>query len=148
MAGGAGVEYYFGYQLPENDLVCEDFRSRDRTWDYCRFALEFFRNEGVPFWLMSSTNALVGNSGNDNSRYCLAQEGEIYLVYLPEGGMSDLDLSAASGKFQVRWFNPRAGGDLLRGSVGNVAGGEVVSLGRPPADEEEDWLAVVSRERR
>ncbi len=22
MAGGAGVEYYFGYQLPENDLVC------------------------------------------------------------------------------------------------------------------------------
>jgi len=29
MAGGAGVEYYFGYRLPENDLVCEDFRSRD-----------------------------------------------------------------------------------------------------------------------
>ena len=23
MAGGAGVEYYFGYQLPENDLICD-----------------------------------------------------------------------------------------------------------------------------
>jgi hypothetical protein len=25
MAGGAGVEYYFGYKLPQNDLVCEDW---------------------------------------------------------------------------------------------------------------------------
>ncbi len=38
MAGGAGVEYYFGYQLPQNDLNCEDFRSRDRSWDDCRIA--------------------------------------------------------------------------------------------------------------
>ena len=45
MAGGAGVEYYFGYQLPQNDLVCEDWRSRDKSWDYCRIALEFFRDE-------------------------------------------------------------------------------------------------------
>ena len=44
MAGGAGVEYYFGYQLPQNDLGCEDFRSRDKSWDYCRIALEFFRD--------------------------------------------------------------------------------------------------------
>ena len=35
MAGGAGVEYYFGYQLLENDLVCQDLRSRDKSWDYC-----------------------------------------------------------------------------------------------------------------
>ena len=26
MGGGAGVEYYFGYQLAENDLVAEDWR--------------------------------------------------------------------------------------------------------------------------
>ena len=42
MSGGAGVEYYFGYKLPQNDLICEDYRSRDKTWDYCRIALEFF----------------------------------------------------------------------------------------------------------
>ncbi len=42
MAGGAGVEYYFGYQLPEHDLNLEDFRSRDKSWDYCRIALDFF----------------------------------------------------------------------------------------------------------
>ena len=42
MAGGAGVEYYFGYWLPENDLVAENFRSRDKSWDYGRIALDFF----------------------------------------------------------------------------------------------------------
>ncbi len=146
MAGGAGVEYYFGYGLPENDLVCEDFRSRDRSWDYCRFALAFFRNEEIPFWHMRPANALVGNSENDNSRYCLAREGEIYLAYLPEGGTCLLDLSGASGIFQVEWFNPRAGGDLLRGSVRSVEGGGSVALGQPPADEEEDWLVLVKRE--
>ena len=49
MAGGAGVEYYFGYQLPQSDLVCEDFRSRDKSWDYARYALEFFRDYRIPF---------------------------------------------------------------------------------------------------
>jgi hypothetical protein len=42
LAGGWGVEYYFGYKLPQNDLDCQDYRSRDKTWDYCRIALEFF----------------------------------------------------------------------------------------------------------
>jgi hypothetical protein len=86
MAGGAGVEYYFGYQLPENDLVCEDWRSRDQSWDYCRIALEFFTANKVPFWEMKNANALIGNARNDNSRFCLAKAGEVYLVYLPNGG--------------------------------------------------------------
>ena len=145
MAGGAGVEYYFGYGLPENDLVCEDFRSRDRTWDYCRLALQFFRNKAIPFWHMRNDNSLVGNTENDNSRYCFAKEGEIYLVYLPEGGTCDLDLSAASGIFQVRWFNPRNGGRLLRGSVRHVMGGNTVSLGDSPSDVDEDWLVVIRK---
>jgi hypothetical protein len=91
-AGGAGVEYYFGYKLPENDLVCEDFRSRDASWDYCRIALEFFPANRIPFWEMRNADALIGNATHDNSKYCLAKPGEIYLVYLPSGGTTDLDL--------------------------------------------------------
>ncbi|MDX1639438.1 MAG: DUF5060 domain-containing protein, partial [Balneolaceae bacterium] len=56
MAGGAGVEYYFGYLLPESDLHLEDYRSRDRTWNYCRHALDFFRNHDIPFWEMTNVN--------------------------------------------------------------------------------------------
>lgn len=145
MAGGAGVEYYFGYQLPENDLVCEDFRSRDQSWDYCRVALDFFRDNEVPFWEMSNADRLIGNAKHDNSKFCLAKTGETYLVYLPSGGSSQLDLSDATGNFTVAWFNPRSGGDLAAGSKKTVKGGGRVNLGQPPADPQEDWLVVVRR---
>jgi hypothetical protein len=145
MAGGAGVEYYFGYALPENDLLAQDFRSRDKSWDYCRIALEFFRSEKIPFAEMTSANALVGNAKDDNAKFCFAKPGELYLVYLPKanGGTTDLDLSAAKGTFTVKWFNPRAGGELVSGSVSTVNGGGSVALGAPPADATEDWLAVI-----
>jgi hypothetical protein len=145
MAGGAGVEYYFGYALPENDLVCEDFRSRDKSWDYARHALEFFPANKVPFWEMKNADALVDNAKNDNSKYCLAKAGELYLVYLPKGGTTDLDLSGATGAFTVSWFNPRTGGVLAAGSVKTLNGGGKVALGTPPADAGEDWLAVVRK---
>ena len=145
MAGGAGVEYYFGYALPENDLVCEDFRSRDKSWDFCRIALEFFPANRIPFWEMSNADALIGNEKNDNRKYCLAKAGEVYLIYLPNGGTTDLDLSGADGTFNVSWFNPREGGALQAGTVQQVKGGGKVSLGDAPSDTDEDWAILLRR---
>ncbi|QDV25511.1 DUF5060 domain-containing protein [Aureliella helgolandensis] len=143
MAGGAGVEYYFGYKLPENDLVCQDFRSRDRSWDFCRIALEFFANNSIPFWEMHNADELIGNPDHGNEKFCLAQAGKLYLVYLPNGGTTELNLSEVSGDFSVEWFNPRSGGELVAGEIQRVAGGGPVKLGTPPSDTEEDWLIVV-----
>ncbi|MBL9199752.1 MAG: DUF5060 domain-containing protein [Opitutaceae bacterium] len=140
MAGGAGVEYYFGYQLPENDLLLEDFRSRDQSWDYCRIALDFFRGQKIPLDRMTNADELVGNVAQDNSVYCLAQPGALYLVYLPTGGATSLDLTKASGEFSLSWFNPREGGALK--AAGKIRGGAAVTLTAPGAD---DWLAVVRR---
>lgn len=145
MAGGAGVEYYFGYQLPQTDLNCEDFRSRNTSWDYCRIALEFFRTHSIPFWEMKNADALIGNDKKDNSKYCLAQTDACYLVYLPKGGTTSLDLTGANGSFTIQWFNPRQGGGLQTGSVQSVNGGATVDLGLPPADANEDWLVVVQK---
>lgn len=145
MAGGAGVEYYFGYKLPQNDLLCQDFRSRDRSWDYCNVALSFFGHHKVPFWRMKNRNDLVGNSKNENTTYCLTDEGKIYLVYSHSGGNKELDLSAADGEFRVRWFNPRTGGDLVNGKIRKVSGGKQVDLGTPPEDTDDDWLVLVRR---
>jgi hypothetical protein len=140
MAGGAGVEYYFGYKLPENDLVCEDFRSRDKSWDYCRIALDFFREQKVPVGEMKTANALVGNAKDTNDKFCLAKPDALYLVYLPAGGTAALDLTGATGAFSVQWFNPRAGGALVDGAVRSVKGGASHTLAAP---DEQDWLAVV-----
>lgn len=145
MAGGAGVEYYFGYSLPENDLTCQDFRSRDTSWDFCRYALQFFRHNRVPFWDMQNADALVGNERRNNSKYCLVNANDTYVVYLPEGGTTQLDLSAASGAFAVKWYNPRSGGELQLGSVERVSGGARVGLGQPPSDPTEDWVVLLRR---
>jgi len=145
MAGGAGVEYYFGYELPQNDLTGEDFRSRDRTWDFCRIALDFFHLEKIPFPAMANHNILVGNRNNDNTRYCFAKPRELYLVYQCEPGESELDLTDTKGSFSVRWYDPRSGGELQKGSVEQVTGGRQVKLGRPPKDADDDWLVVVRR---
>lgn len=140
LAGGGGVEYYFGYQLPENDLVCEDFRSRHRSWGYAGLALAFFARERFPLERMSNADELVGNASHGNARYCLAEPGALYLVYLPKGGTCALDLGAAAGEFRVAWFDPREGGALRDG--GQVRGGGSVTLTAP---DQQDWLAVVRR---
>jgi hypothetical protein len=145
MAGGAGVEYYFGYQLPQDDLTAEDFRSRHQSWKYCRIALDFFRDKQIPIQLLQPADRLVGHDGTENSRYCLAKENELYLVYIGDGNPVSLDLSKAAGDFQVAWFNPRQGGQLASGSISEIAGGAGRSLGKPPADPGEDWLVVVRR---
>lgn len=133
MAGGGGVEYYFGYKLPQNDLRCEDWRSRDKSWDYCRFALNFFRDQNIPVEAMTNRNELIGNTKDDNSKYCLAKEGEVYLVYLPKGGETALKVS--QGDYTVAWFNPRTG------EMGK-ASKFVAPLEAPDG---EDWLALVRK---
>lgn len=143
MAGGAGVEYYFGYGLPDNDLIAENFRSRDRSWDYGRIAMNFFHSQKIPFWDMTNADELVGNDTHDNSRYCFAKANDLYLVYLPTGGTTTLDLSKATGEFSVKWFDPRNGGPLNNGTVATVTGGAAAALGLPPDNPDEDWLAVV-----
>ena len=141
MGGGAGVEYYFGYQFVQNDLVCEDWRSRDRSWDYCRIALEFFADHEIPIAAMEPADELIGNSKHDNRKYCLAQSGQLYLVYLPKGGSTKLDLSKANGRFALKQFNPRTG--EATALPGAMDGGQPVTLKAP--DDGEDWLLIVSR---
>lgn len=143
MAGGSGVEYYFGYELPENDLNCQDYRSRDKSWDYCRFALEFFHEHDVPFWEMQNADALVGNERGENSVYCLAKPGSIYVVYLYSGGTAQLDLEGAEREFKVTWYNPRTGGRSIEGNPAEVRGGGKVSIGPPPSEPGEDWVVLL-----
>ena len=145
MAGGAGCEYYFGYQYDQNDIICEDWRSRDQSWDYCRIAIGFFHDNALPFWEMKNADELVGNLEHDESKFCFAKFNEIYVVYLPDGGTTSLDLSDSNGEYRVLWFNPREGGELQTGSLISVSGGATVGLGDPPADRDEDWVVIVRK---
>ena len=52
-----------------------------------------------------------------SSGYCLANPGREYLVYLPGGSAVSLDLSGASGKQSVEWFDPSTGKARSGGAV-------------------------------
>jgi hypothetical protein len=138
MAGGAGVEWYFGYKFAHNDLNCEDWRSREHMWELTDYALEFF-HKYLPFTEMSHHDELT--SATDD--YCFAKPGQIYAIYLPAGGTTHLDLGSGSASFTVEWYNPRAGGPLRRGSVAEVTCPGSVAIGHPPQDNNKDWVALI-----
>ena len=140
MAGGAGIEWYFGYTYPHNDITLEDWRSRDKLWDLTRYAVGFFQDH-LPFWEMESADELTAAQDD----YVFRKKGEVYAVYIPYGATTRLDLSETDGEFEVAWFSPRAGGKLLQGTVQAINTGGPQSLGRPPNDPRQDWGALGTR---
>ncbi len=137
MAGGAGCEWYFGYKYDHNDLNCEDWRSRDKMWDYTRYALNFFQQH-LPFTEMKHADELT--SAKDD--FCFAKPGQVYAVYLPNGGTTDIKL--LEGAYTVQWFDPRNGGDLQKGSVASM--NQSGSVGQAPQDAAKDWVVLIRKQ--
>jgi CubicO group peptidase (beta-lactamase class C family) len=142
MAGGAGIEWYFGWQnnSPTSDLSCDNWRTREALYRRTRIACDFFRQH-LPFWKMQPADELITGHGT----YGLAIPGEIYAIYLPHGGGTRFDLGAESGFYEVKWFNPRAGGDVVDGPIKHVRGPGKSWTGFPPAESSQDWLALIRR---
>ena len=104
MAGGAGTEFYYGYQSGCGDLECQDHRSRDQKYTDAALALRFFQDyfqEYLPS--VENNNGLTANADD----YVLANPGTAYAIYRPNGGTTDINLP--TGTWQVRWYNPRSG---------------------------------------
>jgi len=57
--------------------------------------------ESLPFWEMEPANDVV----QSGKAFCLAKRGEVYALYLPEGGEAVVDLPA-DRDFVVSWWNP------------------------------------------
>jgi hypothetical protein len=121
-------------------MTCQDFRSRNAFWDYCRHALAFFAENDFAFEVMANHNEFVSGSG-DNGNRCLAKIGDTYLIQLRAGGLHTLDLSGTTGSFTVKWFDPRNGGAAIPAT--DLEGGGIASLGSPPASPAEDWIVLV-----
>ena len=139
MAGGYGVEWYFGYASPNSDLTCQDFRSRDLFWNQNLYARQFFETY-LPFWKMEPADELV--SGNES--FCLTEKGIVYAIYRPPGiNPVSLNLSGEEGEFNIKWFDPRHGGELQLGTIIRAKGGEVVEIGDPPSNVDKDWVILI-----
>jgi hypothetical protein len=143
---GGGIEWYAGWHdLPlGGDLTLEDFRTREEIFQYSRIAREFLEMH-VPFWNMEPLDALlVGETGSYGGGEVFALPGETYAIFLPDTtSTGQLDLSAAPGPMQMRWFDPRTGNFV--GGAQALAGGGLVSLGSPPQSPGDDWVVLIER---
>ena len=63
-----------------------------------------------------------------STSYCLANPGKEYVVYLPEGGETTVDLTNAKGKFKVRWITP-VEGKIIKAK--KIAGGSKRTMNAP-----------------
>jgi hypothetical protein len=142
LAGGSGVQYYFGLSYDESDLTLQNFRSRDALWDQSRHAVDFFTGNNVPFWDMHNSNDLVSEGS-----MCLADpNAETYVVYKKLGitGTVSINLPASGAPtYTVHWYNPREGGILVTGTVESVQAGSQSDIGVPLTDPDFDWVALL-----
>jgi hypothetical protein len=140
LAGGAGVEYYYGYQTEANDLNAQDHRSRAHKYEQAALARQFL--EKLPFTQMQSMDELTATTDD----YVFGKTGEIYVVYLPKGGSTTINLP--TGKWQVQWFNPRKGGELSAATPlkGVLTAPNTVEERNPDLiGKGNDWVALIRK---
>lgn len=137
MAGGGGVEWYFGAKNTNNDLNAEDWRSRDQAWEWTATTLKFFQNN-IPFAEMENHDELV-----DNGAFCLSYaDGGEYLIFLPQGETTTLTLmEEESPGFALNWFQPETGRLMSEGDAVSEEG--KVLLTPPGVGDWAAWLVAM-----
>lgn len=85
-----------------------------------------------PWWTTEPVRGLA-----DNGAMALAASGRLYIVYLPAGGPTSVQMSL--GDYAASWFDPRTG---LTTPIGTAMGPRWTS---PPAPAEGDWLLTLQR---
>ncbi|WP_040396291.1 CBM96 family carbohydrate-binding protein [Aquimarina agarilytica] len=137
IAGGQGVMWYGG---GEGDFKTENFDRFSTLFEWSRHAYKFFKENKVPYWEMQNNDNLADGKNN----HVLAGAGKTYVIYLEKGGNTQLNLNGITGKFNVKWFDPRNGGNLKDGSVTTISGGAKRGIGNPPNNANDDWVALVT----
>ena len=99
---------------------------------------EFF-HQNLPFTEMKGYDELT-SSKND---YCFAKPGQVYAIYLPNGGTTSLNLGNSQAAFTIQWYNPRTGGELQTGTINRITGPGLVAIGQPPKDINKDWTSLI-----
>ncbi len=148
MAGGGGFEWYVqmdggGHAF---DHRIDNFRDMDIALRWTAIARSFLT--ALPLLDMKPDHDLCTSAGGGDI-YVLAKPG-LYAIYTERcDSAMTLDLSADRGLFEIRWLNPRKGGDLKPGTIKSVRGGGKRNIGLPPemnkVEIDNDWACLVRR---
>ena len=92
--------------------------------------MRFF--EKFQWWLTQPSDELV-----DNGAFCLSDPGNLYVIYLPNGGSVDVELEL--GRYNAQWFNPRSG------EYSSIPPAEGPRWRSPSAPDTKDWALLLTR---
>jgi len=138
LGGGASVEWL----LAEDDFYLTSYRPYEALMKQTALARDFML-EYLPFWKMEPGNHLI----RPGEGFCFHSKGEVYAAYFNMAVDQTLDLRSAKGEYNILWYNPKTGGELLKGTIDKVSGDSVVSLGQPidGPGSYTDWVVLVRR---
>ncbi len=139
LAGGAGVEWYFGGKYHSNDVTVEDWRTRHNLWVQTNHAVEFF-NTHIPFWKLTQCGDVMPRE----DVYCAKSTEDLYVFYIPGRGSSAIYLPEREYEYSIDWFDPKKGGELQKGSEASL-GPEDNFVGFPPNVTTQDWVVLLRR---
>lgn len=127
LAGGAGVEWYFGGRQPQNDLNTEDFRTRESLWRMTLIARQFLQENKVPLWDLTAQapiydSTLVIDGLDDAPSITLpaasvyqANNGKYFIAYAI--AQSELSISMPFGNYKQIWLDPIAGDQIEKDTL-------------------------------
>lgn len=104
MAGGAGVDWYFGWQnnAPTSDLSNEDQRSRHTLWVESARVRRWWE-ANVPFWEMEGSHEMHGES----AIYLFTADGPGASSLIYEEGQYVFTPAGAAGGYAIDPMNPK-----------------------------------------
>jgi hypothetical protein len=89
--------------------------------------------EKMPYWQMKPVNSLLVTGKG----YVFSKPGDVYSIYLYQGGQIELDLTATSATYYAQWFNPRDGSYQ---PIGSITGGGITPFTTPDTN---DWVLLL-----
>ena len=147
MAGGAGVEWYLGYDKTSgwhDHNRLEDFTKMECLWEDSRHSLRFFMayhdplRKPVPFHSMQPDDDRASGTYNwclygadDNGKMCV-------VVYLRDGGSTTVNVPSAP-LYNVAWMNTRTGAWRVQEDIVNHTGGSISFT----APDTNDWALLL-----
>lgn len=144
MSGGGGFEWYLKNDGSGHayDLAVENLREFDQHWEQSGYLARFFRDTlqgeyGIDLQNMQQNN----NVTSTDSDWVLSDSGEAYLIYLREGGTTNINLPN-NATYRALWFNPRTGQQT---DGGTFVGPGNRSIGNPPSQTNSDWAVLITQ---
>lgn len=131
-AGGGGVEYYYGYQSGCGDLDCQDHRTRDVKYAEASHAIKFVQN-----YLQSNLITLQANNAmtSNTDDYVTSNGSNFVVVYVPNGGVTNITLPSSTQTWYLDWYNPRTGA---------FTDANTIVSNSFTAPDNLDWVAILS----